>query len=836
MISSASHGDKSINALHILTLWSFAVAQPLYDLLAQYPTFFIAHDAGVREILGFTLLCSIVLPTILALLIVCVGFLNQVIYRGLHYFLILILIILIILPALKEVPQLSGTTLITVALFLGSFGMFGYARSQTLREISTICSIAIFIFPSLFLFYSPISSLIYPRTEAIHQDITIEDPISIVMVVFDEFSGTHLLDENENIDAVRYPNFSALAEDSHWFPNATMVADATHKSVPSILTGTYYRDDEGRGKIPALVDYPLNMFTLYDRAYTLNVREPITKLLPKQIRSNKTGWFQKNVSIIRDASIVYSHIVSPDYLAKNLPDVTQNWRDFLADKPSTEKVDVKTFLKEAGKAREKDKKMGFRINPFTEFLASIHHTEKPSLNFIHLVFPHTPYEYLPSGQRYHRIDLTKLKNGAWDTDGRHAKIGFQRHLLQLGYTDTLIGDLVEKLRIEGLYDKSLIIITADHGVSFRPGHPHRSVDEHTMGGMMPVPLFIKLPHQKKGVINKRRVSTIDILPTIAEVTGITLPWQIDGYSVFDSDAPERSKVLVNNNWSQKKNLSFEYSDLESSKVQSLQRMLSWFGSGASRVNGLWEIGPKRKLIGQRVGQTLSPQPFPFHVKLDQEVFFQAVDNEADSYPAFLSGKIIASDHAAISDGVAVAVNQQIEATAEVSDSGDFATMLPKSALKGGKNSIEVFLLSIEESGDIQLLQSNQKKNVYRLDGEQLFNVTSEESVLIQPQLISGHMTGFQINERNETASAEGWAVDVTREKLVDEVIIFLDEKSVYAGKPTIDRADSGKGKHNNRLSQSSFSITLPQEMLDDVKAVRVFATLNGVASELTYGE
>jgi hypothetical protein len=64
----------------------------------------------------------------------------------------------------------------------------------------------------------------------------------------------------------------------------------------------------------------------------------------------------------------------------------------------------------------------------------------------------------------------------------------------------------------------------------------------------------------------------------------------------------------------------------------------------------------------------------------------------------------------------------------------------------------------------------------------------------------------------------------------------LDEKSVYAGKPTIDRADAGKGKHNNRLSQSGFSITLPQRMLEDVKAVRVFATLNGVASELTYGE
>ena len=52
-------------SLHVWVLVSFAVAQPLYDLLAIQAGFFIFHNAGRAEILGLVLVLSGLLPLVL---------------------------------------------------------------------------------------------------------------------------------------------------------------------------------------------------------------------------------------------------------------------------------------------------------------------------------------------------------------------------------------------------------------------------------------------------------------------------------------------------------------------------------------------------------------------------------------------------------------------------------------------------------------------------------------------------------------------------------------------------------------------------------------------------
>ena len=49
--------------------------------------------------------------------------------------------------------------------------------------------------------------------------------------------------------------------------------------------------------------------------------------------------------------------------------------------------------------------------------------------------------------------------------------------LQVGYTDRLVGRILERLRQAGLFDRAMVVVTADHGVSFRsrpitPRHGH----------------------------------------------------------------------------------------------------------------------------------------------------------------------------------------------------------------------------------------------------------------------------------------------------------------------------------------------------------------------------
>ena len=53
----------------------------------------------------------------------------------------------------------------------------------------------------------------------------------------------------------------------------------------------------------------------------------------------------------------------------------------------------------------------------------------------------------------------------------------QRHLLQAGYTDALVGQILDRVEEVGLYDESAIVVTADHGVAFHADENRRHPTE-----------------------------------------------------------------------------------------------------------------------------------------------------------------------------------------------------------------------------------------------------------------------------------------------------------------------------------------------------------------------
>jgi len=103
-----------------------------------------------------------------------------------------------------------------------------------------------------------------------------------------------------------------------------------------------------------------------------------------------------------------------------------------------------------------------------------------------------------------------------------------------------------------LYDKSLFIVTSDHGVSYHPAAPGRKlkeVDGRVINAelILAVPLFIKLPFQKEGAVSDRDVQLIDLVPTIADVLKLQVPWPTAGRSVFQPVTGARAKVAYNEN-------------------------------------------------------------------------------------------------------------------------------------------------------------------------------------------------------------------------------------------------------------------------------------------------
>ena len=84
-----------------------------------------------------------------------------------------------------------------------------------------------------------------------------------------------------------------------------------------------------------------------------------------------------------------------------------------------------------------------------------------------------------------------------------------------------------------MWDDSLIVVAADHGIAFIKGRrDRRRLDRGNYGEIAPIPLFIKAPGQKKGKVNDAYVETIDILPTIFDILNINPKVKMDGRSAF----------------------------------------------------------------------------------------------------------------------------------------------------------------------------------------------------------------------------------------------------------------------------------------------------------------
>ena len=184
----------------------------------------------------------------------------------------------------------------------------------------------------------------------------------------------------------------------------------------------------------------------------------------------------------------------------------------------------------------------------------------------------------------------------WTTDPWVVDQGWQRHLLQAGFTDKLLGQMIAKLKAEGIWNKALVILTADHGVSFLPGQHRRSVTPTNFSDIASIPMFVKLPHQTTGRIDDGDVDTTDIVPTIADELGVPLPagYHVDGRSLL---GPHGHRTVIVRG-AHGGPVEMTEAATVKGKYATLGRQLTLFGSGSWA--GVYDIGPHKELIGRSV--------------------------------------------------------------------------------------------------------------------------------------------------------------------------------------------------------------------------------------------
>ncbi len=688
-----------VEALHLIVLWGLAVAQPIYDLLARHSGFFVVRRSEPADVLVLAGVLSFLLPAAVAGILTIPRWISpRAGRRGVlrpaavfcHRLAIAVLIAILALQIFKRLAAaaLPGWVLIAAAGATGLAGAAAYHRLAAARQFLTLLTPAIAVFPVIFLLDPSVAKIVRPRhVEAISElEFRPEAPAArtpVFLIVFDALPVTSLMNRVGEIDAVRFPSFARLAGSATWYRNATTVSADTIWAVPAILTGNY----PDVSLQPSYHDHPRNLFTLLGKSHELVLFEHLTDLCPAELCPRDVVPAARRLrALAADLRVVFLHVLLPEDLTASLPQISHAWGDFAIGDT---------------KPGQRNRSRKFRL-----FLDAVEARQSPALYFLHSLFPHAPYQYLPSGKRYTRlrqgVGRQAVLRGRWTQDEQAVLAQHRRHLLQVGMVDLLLGHILDRLDQTGLFERSLIVVTADHGVSFRPGDYRRNLTETNFADVMPVPLLVKRPGQTAGAIDDRNVETIDVLPTLADVLGLELPWPVDGVSALASRPERPQKICYGEAATADGRLELAPAAFDA-KLDTVARAERAFGGGD--LAAVLRAGPHPELLGRPLDSLALDEDAdsPF-ARLADPSLFQRVDPASSFVPALVEGFIEPGSGLEPPLDLAIAVNGTVAATTrtrlEPVGGGllAFSALTPEIAFGAGTNEVEVLVIRTEDGG------------------------------------------------------------------------------------------------------------------------------------------
>jgi arylsulfatase A-like enzyme/Flp pilus assembly protein TadD len=135
------------------------------------------------------------------------------------------------------------------------------------------------------------------------------------------------------------------------------------------------------------------------------------------------------------------------------------------------------------------------------------HSQKKFFLWMHLYDPHLPYRLVEPYK-------TQYKDHPYDGE--------------IAFADEQVGRVIEFLKEKNLYDKTLIVLCADHGESLGE-HGEKSHGFFIYNATLHVPLIFHLPgaRQRPRAIT-RLANLADLMPTVLDALGVAAPADVQG--------------------------------------------------------------------------------------------------------------------------------------------------------------------------------------------------------------------------------------------------------------------------------------------------------------------
>jgi hypothetical protein len=638
-----------------------SVAWPCYQVIASGPEALTGLGARRLDLVLLVIVWSLAVPGLLLLLELLAGLFSARARIAVHAALLGTMAGLLVWQGLER--DSSGLVPVLGLLLAAAVCAAAYLRYQAVKVFAGVLAFATPIVIVAFALSDPIRDEVFPH-EGLPQAAAIDTDTPVVMIVFDELPVAALEDRRGRLDATLFPHLARLRQSSSWYRNAFSVADQTTYALPSILTGEDPYDGPAADlPPPGLTAYPENVCTLAAAGgYEVHAYEPITDMCDRTY-----GLGTRVATLIRrgtgssgepaeaDTVIAPWHVIQA--LANGIGELFQE--------PYTE----------YGPGRD---------DAVDDFIAGMPRHPR-ALSVLHIALPHIQWEYLPDGRTY--PNLRDPYDLMFTSPPTRAEVDrdLQQMLLQMQFADREVGRIVRRLKEDGLFERALLIVTADHGAAFMPGRSRRILVSANSGWIIPVPLLIKYPGQDKPRAYRGAVDSRDIAPTILDFLGIEQPGDVTGESLrgrlpaVTEDPVVSHGVLVGSR------------EFDREALEARLEHARAFRNARLRAGTLYALGGHADLLGRPASETgltaVRALPTDPGAALD-------VDTSSDSLPAYYEATL--RSPAGISPRrVAVAVNGRIVATAstwKADRDTHVGVNLPPESFVDGRNLIQVFAL------------------------------------------------------------------------------------------------------------------------------------------------